>query len=127
MPGGRPTKYCDEIIDKTVDYLQNYESQGDVIPQIAGLAVYLGISRDTIYEWSKDDTKPEFSDIISQICAMQEKVTLNGSIMGEFNPTISKLLLSKHGYSDKAEIDHTTKGEKVQSIAPHQFVESEDE
>lgn len=126
MPGGRPTKYSDELLEAAIEYAHNYESHGDAVPQLAGLAVALGISRDTIYDWLKDDTKKEFSYIVAQICAMQEKVLVNGGVVGDFNASITKLLLAKHGYSDKAEIDHTTKGEKVQSIAPHQFV-SDDE
>jgi len=126
MRTGRPTKYNEELVEKARSYLYNYESEGDVFPQVAGLAVFLGISRDTIYEWIQDDTKKEFSYIVAQICAMQEKVLVNGGIMGEFNATIAKLMLAKHGYSEKQEVDHTTKGDKIQSIAPHLFV-SEDE
>jgi hypothetical protein len=126
MRTGRPTKYNEELIRKAHDYLHNYESEGDVFPQVAGLAVFLGISRETIYDWIKDDTKKDFSDIVAQICAMQEKVLVNGGIMGEFNASIAKLMLAKHGYSEKQEVDHTTKGDKIKSIAPHQFISDED-
>ena len=37
--------------------------------------------------------------------AKQEKTLVNGSLRGEMNPAISKMMLTKHGYSDKQEID----------------------
>jgi hypothetical protein len=35
--------------------------------------------------------------------AKQERELLNGSLKGDYNATISKLMLTKHGYSDKVE------------------------
>ena len=105
MPGGRPTKYNQEIIDKSIDYLENYEKYGDAVPQIAGLAVHLKINRDTLYEWSKQEEKAEFSDIFNQILEAQHKNLVSGGLLGDFNPVITKLLLSKHGYSERTTQD----------------------
>jgi hypothetical protein len=33
---------------------------------------------------------------------------LNNGLDGTFNPPITKMMLSKHGYSDKIEQDHTS-------------------
>ena len=38
---------------------------------------------------------------------MQENRLLNGGLAGEFNASITKLLLYKHGYHEKAEFDLT--------------------
>jgi hypothetical protein len=31
---------------------------------------------------------------------------IDGGLIGDFNPTITKLMLTKHGYSDKQEVDN---------------------
>jgi hypothetical protein len=122
---GRPTLYSQEIIDKSLDYLENFANYGDLIPQIAGLALHLGVRRDTLYEWAKEDGKEEFSDIFEAVKGKQEKTLINGSLGGELNPAISKMLLTKHGYSDKQEIntDVTSKGDKIQ-LPMHTFIKT---
>ncbi len=104
-PVGRPSKYNPTILRKTKEYINNYKEEGDKIPSIAGLAVKLTLSRDTIYYWLQQKDKEEFSDIVSQLMTKQEAVLLNGGIDGSFNSQICKTLLSKHGYHDKQEID----------------------
>ena len=107
MPAGRPTKYTDELLEKAQHYLEHYNSEvySDVFPSIAGLSLALNVGRSTLHEWAKDDAKPEFLDIYEELLARQEKTLLNGSILGDLNAQISKLMLTKHGYSDK--IDNT--------------------
>jgi len=97
----RPTLYSDVILTKTQDYIVNYEDHGDLIPSIAGLSVVLQVSRETIRLWGNDPEKTEFFGILGQLLAKQEKVLFNKGLSGDFNPTIAKLALGKHGYSDK--------------------------
>lgn len=99
----RPTHYSDEIVRRSKEYLDNYEAQGDVIPSVAGLAVFLGRSRTLLHDWAADEDKSEFKDILEQIGAKQEMVTLNNALAGSFNATIAKLLLGKHGYHEKVD------------------------
>jgi len=107
MPGGRPTKYNDEILSKAKDYVDGgYIECGDVIPQMAGLAIELSISRETIYDWCDDPEKQEFSDIVGRCLRAQERKLLNGSLKGDLNPTIAKLILTKHGYSERVQQEH---------------------
>jgi len=102
MPAGRPSKYSDEVCRKARLYVQGgYADCGDVIPQIAGLACEIGISRDTVYAWASDPEKQEFSDIVAQCLNSQERRLINGSLSGDLNPTISKLIMAKHGYSER--------------------------
>jgi hypothetical protein len=101
---GRPTDYSEEMLAKARSYLASYDSNGDLFPSIAGLALYLDISRETVRRWSKDEDKAEFCGIVEKCLASQESKLTQGGIKGDFNPTITKLLLSKHGYSDKQEI-----------------------
>lgn len=102
---GRPTDYNEEIIPKTRAYLECLP-EGEVIPSIAGLSTFLGVSRDTLYEWMK--VHPEFSYISKEVLSSQEKTLINKGLKNEFNSTIVKLMLGKHGYSDKAEVEQKT-------------------
>lgn len=72
------------------------------IPMIEGLALYLGINRDTVYDWQ--GKYPEFSDIVKQILAEQAKRLVHGGLSGEYNPLIAKVLLTKHGYREGSEL-----------------------
>lgn len=113
MAGGRPTDYTPELIEKALHYAENFEEYGDAVPTVAGLACELKLSRETLYAWVKDDTKPEFSDIFNAIMQGQERKLVNGGLSGGFNPAVTKMMLTKHGYSDKQEIDHTTNGKDM--------------
>lgn len=113
---GRPTKYTDEILDKSYDYLAAFlddEKQRElrprqIYPSIEGLCVYIKIARSTVYKWTEEDGKEDFSDIVSEINEMQHLYLQNGGLNGTMNPTITKLLLAKHGHSERIVTDHTS-------------------
>jgi len=101
MPAGRPTKYNDDIVQKAKDYVSgHYLKEGHTIPSISGMALYLDVSRECLYEWAKDPEK-EFSYILDKCNMTQETVLLTGGLTNEMNPTIVKLALGKQGYTDK--------------------------
>lgn len=100
---GRPTKYSEEIIKKTRNYIENYRNFGEVIPSIEGLALVLGVNRDTIYEW-KNKFK-EFSDMVEALQLKQTKILLNLGLLNKINFSIAKLLLAKQGYAEKQEME----------------------
>jgi hypothetical protein len=100
-PGGRPTKLTPELIAKANDYIQGGYLIDELVPTIAGLGVFLDIRRSTVYEWAKESK--EFSDILDRVMQKQEKGLLKGGIEGTYNSTITKLMLTKHNYSDKQE------------------------
>lgn len=104
------------MLVKAQEYLANShdvydEKTHDVnvdLPTFEGLAIHLGVHRDTLYDW---ETKyAEFSDILERLKQFQAKSLINKGLSGKYNPTIAKLILSKHGYADKQEIDHTSGG-----------------
>lgn len=111
-PGGRPTDYTPELIERAWEYVNNLP-ESEVIHSLEGLALYIGISRPTLYEWEKDENKTEFSNIVQSVRNLQARALVNKGLSGDYNPTIAKVILSKHGYSEKQEIDHTTKGEAI--------------
>lgn len=111
MPTGRPQEYNQNYTEKAEEYLENI---GKDLPSIEGLAVFLEVHRSTIYDWR--DKFSEFSDILEKLLALQAEKLMNNGLQGKWNATISKLILTKHGYSDKNETDITTKGEAITGI-----------
>ena len=102
---GRPTKYTDELVKIAKAYITDYAIYGDVIPSIAGLSSILKVTRTTLYAWEKEDK--DFSYILRDIKEEQEKVLLNKGLIGDFNSAITKLVLGKHGYHDRQDLDIT--------------------
>lgn len=127
-PGGRPTDYSKDMLVKANEYIDSCidsdieenteESQepqahggtlqrkrkNDIkvkLPTRGGLARYLGVSRDTLYEWAK--VHEEFSYIMEILGSEQEDRLINMGLSGAYNPTIAKVLLTKHGYNDTVE------------------------
>ena len=99
MPAGRPTKYNEDMLDKALDYLENFMLKGDAVPSHAGLACELRVNKSTIYAWAKEH--PDFSNTLEAIKERQERMLVNGGLTNEFNGTITKLMLANYGYSDK--------------------------
>jgi hypothetical protein len=108
MPSGRISDYTPELVEKAWHYADGgWQEVGDLVPSVAGLACEIGVSRETCYAWAKDETKV-FSDILSVIAKSQERQLLRGGLSSAFNASITKMILTKHGYSDRVETDHTS-------------------
>lgn len=117
----RPTTYTQEVIQKARDYLVEFESCGEVVPTVVGLCRFIGRAKSTVYKWAGEDDKKEFSDILNEIEEYQHLKLVSGGLAGGFNPMITKLMLSKHGYTDKIEQDITSGG-KVLSAPTYTIV-----
>ncbi len=98
-PRGRPSTYSAAVIDKAIDYLNNYEEYGDPVPIAAGFADHIGISRSTLYKWAGEHE--DLSDMLCAIQTRQERGLCAGGLKSDYSAVITKLMLSKHGYSDK--------------------------
>lgn len=99
----RPTKYNNEIPGRVLDYIENHKEYGDVVPTVAGLACFLKLHIDTLYDWAKQPEKQEFSEVFKLVMQHQQRKLINGGLGGEYNSNITKLMLAKHGYHEKAE------------------------
>lgn len=114
MVTGRPTILTEELKEQARGYVEEEGSyMSSLLPSIEGLALRLGIHRDTLYAWEKEDE--DFSDILERLRQSQAKKLMDKGLAGQYNSTIAKLLLSKHGYVEKSEQDITTGGDKIQS------------
>jgi len=133
MPGGRPSEYKEEYTQKAQVYLAEYTNLGDAIPTIEGFADYIDVSKKTIYNWCKEqvDTannevlrvaSDEFLHAIGQIENLQGKILQNKGLLGEFNPTITKLMLSaNHDMREKSDLDVKSGGEKLNTFDESQI------
>jgi hypothetical protein len=126
MAFGRPSEYTADYVQKVREYIdgcvdeykqlvKSTGSEGGIqyenklvvnLPSIEGCALHLNVARSTIYEWRK--TYGEFSDIIDVLLQEQAKKLLNKGLSGEYNPTISKVILTKHDYIEKQALDLKT-------------------
>ena len=82
------------------------------LPTLEGLALHLGVRRSTVHEWM--NRFPNFSDVVDKILARQAELLLNNGLAGTYNASISKVILTKHGYREG--IEQTGKdGEPIKS------------
>jgi len=106
MPGGHPTTCTQEIADKAREYIQNYATYGDMIPSVVGMSCELKVNRTTLYKWA-EAKHFEFDNILAECNTSQHRILVNGGLNSSMNSNITKLVLGKHGFHDKQEIDHS--------------------
>ena len=105
---GRPSKYNDDILVKAKEYLlTGYGEQGEVVPTQEGLALYIGIHRSTLHAWKAEEGKEKFSDILEECNQRQTILLMSGALTNDMNANIAKLMLGKHGYSEKNQTELT--------------------
>jgi len=105
--GGRPRLYDNaEALQREVDAYFDNEVKA---PTITGLALWLGFeSRQSFYDYEKEG---EFSYTIKKArLRIEERYEqrLHGN-----SPAGAIFALKNFGWTDRQEIDHTTKGEKI--------------
>jgi len=105
----RPTDYTQELLDKADDYIENCP---DTVPTVVGLCLHIGIAKSTAYRWVEEGNE-EFKDILDIVSSKQERQLISGGLTNEFNSAITKMMLTKHGYTDKTETDITSKGQQL--------------
>ena len=108
MKRGRPTIYTPKLVEEAWKYVNGgWQLAGDLVPSVAGLACEIHVNRETLRLWAKDENNAFFG-ILNEIMQIQERSLLRGGLAGDFNPSITKMMMTKHGYSDRVEQDLTT-------------------
>jgi hypothetical protein len=103
---GRPTKLTEALKTRARAYIDGgFKDHGHAIPSHIGMAKVLGVSKSTLYLWGENKDS-DFSDILADCMDAQQFTLLNGGLKSEFNSNICKLVLGKHGFSDKQETEH---------------------
>lgn len=102
-----------EYISQCEDEIEEYhKTRGDKsdsferivkvkLPSIEGLAFFMGINKTTVYEW--ESSYEEFSNVIDKLRQKQASELINKGLSGDYNQTIAKVLLTKHGYREGVE------------------------
>ena len=107
---GREPVYSDEAAkNKLIEYYSIKVDENGDIPTAAGLAGYMGVSKDTIQSYSKNEDKnhEQFSVSYKIMMALQEDGLLQGGLKGKLNSNVVKLALMNHGYSEKTQTENT--------------------
>ena len=116
----RPSKLDETVIERAREYVDaGWSEIGHALPHAAGLATYLGVSRKTLYNWREGNE--EFLHILDRLLGIQETELWNKGLKGEYQPTLVKLMLTKHGYSDRQEISGI-EGAPVEVDTEHKVV-----
>jgi hypothetical protein len=121
-PGGRPSEYTPAVIDQLNQYLKEAVPENMSIPTVEGLALELGITKKTLYNWSEQHE--EFLHALEELKMRQKEALVKTGIFGgkEINATIIALLLKvNHDMTDK--VDITSQGQKLE---PTQIIIVED-
>lgn len=141
---GRPTKYDDTIIEKTIEYIDSCEdeefdwtkseSSGETsrseswehrtkvnLPTMEGLAIKLKVTRDTLYEWK--EVYPDFSYTLELLLQKQKHMLFTKGLSGDYNATIAKLGLSaNHGMKEKTETELSNPDGNLKTIIINKYV-----
>jgi len=94
-----------QVEQRIYDYFK-YCSENDRKPQIAGMANWLGVSRDTINSWKRGEYRTDtHSDIIKKAINVIEEMWVDFMLNGRINP-VAFVFLSKNflQYADTQQI-----------------------
>ncbi len=112
---GRPTSWSKELEDKAWEYVNGgWKELEHAVPMVVGLCTFIERSSSVIYEWEKDESK-QFMDIVKAIKDIQHLELFNRSLVGDYNASMAKLMLTKHGYTDKVDSDVTSGGKTIKN------------
>jgi len=115
------TTYSPEMLEKIYQYRDDWRefNPSAVVPSAASLAKYLGIGRQTLYDWK--ERHDEVRDAMDVILGDQEDILIQCGLSKQFDPKLTAMMLSSHGWVQKKELDHRS-GDK--SMSPKQSIDA---
>lgn len=113
--GGRPLKFKTvKILQTKIDkYFKECEEKGKPLT-ITGLAVALNTTRETLLDYENYHKK--YSDTIKKAKQICQRYVDEYLFTGKNTAGAIFNLLNNYGWKQKTEIDHTSKGEKIDSF-----------
>jgi len=118
----RPRKIeSPEDLEKAIEEYETYCEEKNEPFTIVGLAVYMGVIKETLINYSKDE---EFFDSYKKALNIAENHLVKFSLTGKYNPTVSIFMLkNNHGYKDKQEIEH---GGELKSNITVEYIDTDE-
>lgn len=120
---GRPQTLTPEQIQKVVEDFEDYIAKKDD-PTIVGFTAYyppIILDDGSKFYLNKNyiSDHDEFSELRKAAIEKQEAYLLDGATHERTHPTFSMFRLKQpqHGYTDRQDHDHTSKGDKIEGIA----------
>jgi hypothetical protein len=100
------------VVDKfpqMVKYVreEGWKELGHAVPTVEGMACFVGCSRQNVYLWGND--YPEVKELMDELITIQGFALVNGGLNKTFDSAVTRMLLGKHGYAEKSEVDHSSK------------------
>lgn len=114
------------VADRVAWYF-NHCAEDDMKPTVTGLSNALGVSRQTLYDWSKGRRRGEKSDradLIKRAYDLLAELWEDYMLNGKVNP-VSGIFLGKNhfGYTDKQEVTLTPGKPLGEDVTPEQLEE----
>lgn len=120
--GGRPRKIetveeLQEGIQNYLLYISDYNAAGvPLIPDVEGLAMFLGVNRSTLYEWQT--SRPgEFSDTLKRTLNAIAAAKKQLALMGKIPPLVFATdFNNNHGYTQAAQKIDLNVGKQMEQL-----------
>lgn len=114
--GWRAFRTVDELRVLILEYFQ-WETERVRCPQMIGLAIYLGVSYQTLRQYAKgeyDSDLHRFSEALREASDRVQYEKAAGAIDGRYNGAFVKFDLSvNHDWVDKKSVDVTSNGQTL--------------
>lgn len=119
----RFTKYSEEVLKKTDEYIAQAIAATDKLPKIESLALYLNVERKTLYNWAKKPRNKEFKRRLKKIMDLQYERLVDDGIYGgkNINPPIIKIMLVNNHNMKSDRIDNNFSGELENKFTDEQI------
>jgi hypothetical protein len=104
--------------DKIMEYVVSgwaMDGVNHAVPNIAGLAAYLGVGKAVIKAWCENDE--DIAGLVEAMQAKQEAMLISYGLRKAFDAKVVSLMLAKHGYSTQSTIEHIGIPKPATSIA----------